>query len=152
MFFKKSILAPFTTTQTLKILHIRKSGSNTEGPTRALRGNLFSNWDLDSDDNSTADDLGADPDLDVMAACDSAPADVESTSSGRKPPRITHSTASLESFNNIAKISRLPGGLLQFVNWAFRPDSIPALQVLAFGNFSYSSRFYNYNHLFSRHT
>ena len=79
--FKKSILAPFTITRTLKILYIRKSGSNIEGPIKASRGNLFRNWDLDSDNNNIADDdLGADPDLDIIAACDNTLADVESIS------------------------------------------------------------------------
>ncbi|KAH6667672.1 hypothetical protein B0J14DRAFT_169359 [Halenospora varia] len=155
----KSILASFTTTQTLKILHIRKSGSDMQGPTRASRRNLFSNWDLDSDDDSIADDvmatLGADPDPDLMAACDSASEDGslnERKSNGGKPPSITHSTASSESFDDIAEILRLPGGLLQFANWAFGPDGLPALQVLAFGDFSYDGRFHNHNHLFCRHT
>lgn len=123
---------------------------------RTLRRNFFGNWDLDSDDESMAeDDLGADPDLDVMAACDSVLEDGspnERKSNSRKPLSITHSTASLESINDIAEILRLPGGLLQFANWAFGPNSLSALQVLAFGDFSYDGRFYNYNNLFCRHT
>ena len=47
-----------------------------EGPARTLRGNLFKNWDMDSNNDSMADeDLGADPDPDVMTAYDSASED-----------------------------------------------------------------------------
>ena len=71
MLLQKSILVPFTTTRTLKILHIRKSGVDMEGPARTSRGNLFENWDMGSDTDSMADeDLGADPDPDVMTAYD----------------------------------------------------------------------------------
>jgi hypothetical protein len=52
----KSILAPFTTTGTLKILYIRKSSVDMEDPTRTS--------DMDSDDDSMADD-----DLEEFANC-----------------------------------------------------------------------------------
>jgi hypothetical protein len=153
--FQKPILAPFTTTQTLKILHIRKSGSDMVGPMRASRGNLFEYWAVDSDNGSmTDDDLGADPDPDVMMPCDNASEDGssnESISSGGKPPSITHSTASSEPFD-IAEILRLPAELLRFANWAFGPNGLPTLQVLAFGDFSYDGRSHIHNKLFCRHT
>lgn len=125
-----------------------------EGPKRVSRRNLFRNWDLDSNDNSmTDDDLGADPDPDILTACDSASEDGsfnENTSNG-KPPSMTHSTASLESFD-IAEILRLPAELLGFANWAFGPNGLPTLQVLAFGDFSYDGRFHIHNKLFCRRT
>jgi hypothetical protein len=109
----------------LKILHIRRSGSDVEGPTRASRGNSFGNWDLDSDD------LGADPDPDVMAK-GFATVDqktghpTEEQRIGGKPPSITH--------------------------WAFGPDRLPTLQVLAFRDFFYDGRLYIHNHLICRYT
>ena len=155
MFLKESILAPFTTTQTVKLLHIRESGSNIERFTRPPRADSFGEWDLDSDDDSMADDdLGANPDPDVMAACDRASEDRphnENTSNGEKPPSIKDSTDSSESFE-IAEILSLSSGLLQFANWAFGPDGLLGLQVLAFGDFSYDGRFHNHNHFFCRHT
>jgi hypothetical protein len=156
MLLKKSILVPFTSTQSLKILHIRRSGSDIYGRMTGARGSSFENWDVDSDDDSMADDdLGSDPDPDVMSACDSTSEDGsfnESTMKGGKPPSMTHSTASSESFD-IAEILRLPGELLEFANWAFGPDGLPTLQVLAFGDFSYDGRFNDiHNYLFCRHT
>ena len=151
---------PFTTTRTLKILHIRKSGVDIEGLVRTSRGNLFENWDIGSNTDSMADeDLGADPNLDVMMAYDSALEDStledrssnKSTSNGGEPLSITHSTASLDSFD-IAEILRLPSELLEFANWAFGPNGLPMLKVLAFGDFSYDSRFDAHNKLFCRHT
>jgi hypothetical protein len=116
MLLQKSILVPFTTTRTLKILYIRKSGVDMEAPARTSRGNLFENWDMGSDTDSMADeDLGADPDPDVMTAYDGASEDRSSnerTSNGGEPPSITHSTASLDSFD-IAEILRLPSELLE---------------------------------------
>ncbi|KAG9229520.1 hypothetical protein BJ875DRAFT_474606 [Amylocarpus encephaloides] len=148
----KPILAPFITTRSLKILHIRKSGVDMRRSTE----DLFENLDPDFDEDSlTNEELGADPDPDVMATCDSASEDGshnERTSNGRKPPSITHSTASAESPDDITEILRLPGGLLQFANWAFGPDGLSSLQVLAFGDFSYNRRFHNHNGLFCRHT
>ena len=126
-----------------------------EGLKRASRGNLFGNWDLDSNNDSMMDnDLGADPNLDVMIACDSISEDRlsnENISNGGKPSSMTHSTASSESFD-IAEILRLPAELLGFANWAFGPNGLPTLQDLAFGDFSYDSRFHIYNKLFCRRT
>ncbi len=142
-------------TRTLKILHIRKFSIDMEGPVRTSRGNLFENWDMDSDNDSMADeDLGADPDPDVMTAYDSASEDRsfnESMSNSGEPLSITHSTASLNSFD-IAKILHLPAELLEFANWAFGPNGLLILKVLAFGDFSYDGRFDVHNKLFCRHT
>lgn len=125
--------------RTLKILHIRKSGVDMEDPARTSRGNLFENLDMDSDDDGTADeDLGADPEPDVMMAYDRA----SGTSDSGESPSLTHSTASSESFAD----------LLEFANWAFGPNGLPTLEVLAFGDFSHDSRFHAHNKLFCRHT
>jgi hypothetical protein len=152
---KKSILAPFITTPTLKILHIRKSGVDMEGLTKRSRGTLFGTWDLDSDEDSfTDEELGIDLDPDVMIASDGALGEGssnESTSNGGKPPSFTHSTASLDSFDT-AEILRLPTELLEFTNWAFGPHGLPTLEVLAFGDFSHDGRFDVHNKLFCRHT
>jgi hypothetical protein len=88
MLLKKSILAPFTT-QTLKVLHIRKSSVDME-----------------------EDDLGADPDPDIMTLAE----------------------------------------FWEFANWAFGPDGLPTLKLLAFGDFSYKGRFHVHNKLLCRHT
>jgi hypothetical protein len=132
MHLKKSILAPFTTTRTLKILYIRQSIVDIEDPTMT--------WDIDSDNGSMADDgLGADSNPDVITAYDDTLEDGSSdkgTSSSRKSLRITYSTASLDSFD-AAKILSLPPKLREFANWAFGPDGLPTLKLLAFGDFSY---------------
>ncbi|KAH6661760.1 hypothetical protein B0J14DRAFT_707985 [Halenospora varia] len=123
-----------------------------EGLTRRSRATLFGNWELDSDEDSLTDEeLGTDPDPDVMTASDGALGDGssnESTSNSGKPPSITHSTASLDSFDT-AELLRLPAELLEFTNWAFGP---PTLEVLAFGDFSHDGRFHVHNKLFCRHT
>jgi hypothetical protein len=62
----------------------------------------------------------------------------ESTSNGRKPLSITYTIASLDSFD-IAEILYLLAKLLEFANWAFRPNSLLMLKVLAFSDFSYNS-------------
>lgn len=121
---------------------------------RASRGNLFKYWGVDSNDRSmTHDDLGADPDTDVMMPCDNATEDGLSNGSisNGKPPSITHSTAFSEPFN-VAEILRLLAELLRFANWAFGPNGLPTLQVLAFGDFSYNGRSHIHNKLFCRHT
>jgi hypothetical protein len=126
-----------------------------EGPPRTSRGTLLQNWDMDSDDDSMADeDLGADPDPDIMTAYDDAPEDGssnESASDDGEPPSVTHSTASLDSFD-MYKMSRLPPKLREFATWAFGPDGLPTLEVLAFSDFSYDGRFEFRNKLFCRHT
>lgn len=44
-----------------------------EDTTRISRGNLFGNWDLNSDEDSLADEeLGSNPDPDVMTTSDGA--------------------------------------------------------------------------------
>jgi len=58
-----------------------------------------------------ADDLGADPDSDVMT---------------------------LAEFR-------------EFANWAFGPNGLPTLKLLAFGDFSYKGRFDDHNKLLCRH-
>jgi hypothetical protein len=66
----------------LKIVHIRNSGGDKEGPTRTPRLNLFGDWDLGSDeDDLTDEELGADPDLDVMTAINGALGDGSSNES-----------------------------------------------------------------------
>ena len=148
-------MVPFTKGPTLKILHIRREDVNVEGPPRTSRGTLLQNWDMDSDDDSMADeDLGADPDPDIMTAYDDAPEDGssnESASDDGEPPSVTHSTASLDSFD-MYKMSRLPPKLREFATWAFGPDGLPTLEVLAFGDFSYDGQFEFHNKLFCRHT
>ncbi|KAH9204561.1 hypothetical protein DL95DRAFT_529207 [Leptodontidium sp. 2 PMI_412] len=142
-----SILAPFITSPTLKILHIRKSGVDMEGHKRRSRGTSF--WDLDSDeDSSTDEELGINLDLDMTGSNGSSN---ESTSNSGKPPNSTHSTASLDSFDT-AEIQCLPTELREFTNWAFGPHGLPTLEVLAFGDFSYDGRFDVRNKLFCRHT
>ena len=118
---KKSILVPFTT---LKILYIRKSGIDIEGP-----------------------------DEDAITAYNEAPEDgsKESPSNSLGHLNITHSTASLDSFV-MYKMSRLPPKLREFATWAFGPDGLPTLEVLAFGDFSYDGQFEFHNKLFCRHT
>jgi hypothetical protein len=118
---KKSILVPFTT---LKILYIRKSGIDIEGP-----------------------------DEDAITAYNEAPEDgsKESPSNSLGHLNITHSTASLDSFV-MYKMSRLPPKLREFATWAFGPDGLPTLEVLAFSDFSYDGRFEFRNKLFCRHT
>jgi hypothetical protein len=110
---------------------------------------------MGSNTDSMADeDLGADPNLDVMMAYDSASEDRssnESTSNGGEPLSTTHSTASLDSFD-IAEILHLLAELLDFANCAFRPNGLPMLKVLAFGDFSYDGWFHVHNKLFYRHT
>jgi len=161
----KSILAPFITSPTLKILHIRKSGVDMEGHKRRLRGIVF--WDLDSDEDSSTDEglgIDLDPDSDVDSSTDeelgidldpdmtgSDGSFNESTSNSGKPPNSTHSTASLDSFDT-AEIQCLPTELREFTNWAFGPHGLPTLEVLAFGDFSYDGRFDVRNKLFCRHT
>lgn len=51
---KKSILAPFTTCKTLKILHMRMSGSHMVGP-MAMRESMFEDGDADFDEDSMSD-------------------------------------------------------------------------------------------------
>ncbi|KAH8650229.1 hypothetical protein BGZ60DRAFT_569554 [Tricladium varicosporioides] len=151
----KSVLLPFTEILTLKILHIRKSGIDMEGPPRTWRGTLLQNWDMDSDDDGIADeDLGAGTDSDVIMAWNGVLEDRSSnerTSNRRRHPRFTYSTASANSFN-ICEMSRLPPKLRKFANWAFGPDGLPMLEVLAFGDFSHDGRFHNHNRFYCRHT
>ncbi|PVH72613.1 hypothetical protein DL98DRAFT_382280, partial [Cadophora sp. DSE1049] len=45
-----------------------------------------------------------------------------------------------------------PAELLRFANWAFGPNGLPTLQVLAFGDFYYDGRSHIHNKLFCRHT
>ncbi|KAH8679710.1 hypothetical protein BGZ60DRAFT_235687 [Tricladium varicosporioides] len=151
----KSVLLPFTKILTLKILHIRRSGIDMEGPPRTWRGTLLQNWDMDSDDDGMADeDLGAGPDPDAVTAYNRVSKDRssnESTSDRQRHPSITYSTTSADAFN-MYEMSLLPPKLRAFTNWAFGPDGLPMLEVLAFGDFSYDGRFRNHNHLFCRHT
>jgi len=44
----------------------------------------------------------------------------------------------------------LPGSFLSFAKWAFGADGIPSLQVIAYGDFSFGSRFKLQNHIFCR--
>ncbi|KAI9714905.1 MAG: hypothetical protein M1820_000194 [Bogoriella megaspora] len=48
------------------------------------------------------------------------------------------------------RLSRAPGALLDFAQWAFGPDGLPSLVVLAFGDFSYGGRFARWNQLLCR--
>lgn len=124
-----------------------------DGPPRIWRGALLRNWDMDSDNGGITDeDLGAGPDPDVLTAYNEVSEDGspnERTSNWGRPPSIAHSTASTDSFN---EMSRLPPKLRKFAHWAFGPDGLPTLEVLAFGDFSHDGRFRNHNHLFCRHT
>jgi hypothetical protein len=64
---------------------------------------------------------------------------------------IPSSTAALSTDLNTDEILCLPKPLRRFANWAFGHDDLLSLQVLPFGDFSYSDRFGGHNHLVCPH-
>ena len=72
----------------------------------------------------------------------------------RKEPTESHEEVSFEpplpmpeSQGPFAGVSR---DLLQLAQWAFSPDGLPNLQIIAYGDFSYDGRYIQYTELFCR--
>jgi hypothetical protein len=71
----------------------------------------------------------------------------------RRCSRSLPDSFDLEAFEEeeIGKMLKDEHILVDFANWAFGPQGIPSLQVLAVGDFSYNGLFEKHNNLFCRH-
>ena len=55
-----------------------------------------------------------------------------------------------EGKNALEAFGETPHQVLRFAQWAFSPDGLPELRILAFGNFSYQGRYKNHSMLLCR--
>jgi hypothetical protein len=120
VFSQKSILTPFTMNSTVKILHVRRSGFYLIDPLRNLGPGLSNSY---------------------------PPYSSPSSDHAISIPNTAHIVVENAE---AAKIRALPTDLRDFCNWAFGPDGVSSLQVFAFGDFSFSGRYEEHNHLFCR--
>jgi hypothetical protein len=150
---QKPILVPFITRHILKILHIRRSGSEL-----AKRPSLNTwKWERDSKDigivvdilrrTNTADQnvLEDDTSDDNMYPDNISERNLsDADASADRPVFEVNDTA--DSDPSSTKLE----ALFSFANWAFGPEGFPVLDILAFGDFSYQGRFSKYNLLLCR--
>ncbi|KFZ17811.1 hypothetical protein V501_01554 [Pseudogymnoascus sp. VKM F-4519 (FW-2642)] len=140
------ILRSPSTTKSLKLLHIRKSGSDMIG-SMLSRSQISGYPDLMSDSEEMKIDDDRDSVLrDMLRARDSLslrPALLESASSIRDGESKDDSEAMVE-------LRKLPRNVIAFSHWAFGADGIPSLQVLAYGDFSFEGRFKSENIILCR--
>jgi hypothetical protein len=134
-----------STTKSLKLLHIRKSGSDMIGSmvsrthSCGYPGLMSDSEEMEVDDDRDLEDdigtqmLGDSALRDMLRARDSLslrPALLESASSIRDGESKDDSEAMVE-------LRKLPRNVIAFSHWAFGADGIPSLQVLAYGDFSF---------------
>jgi hypothetical protein len=108
----------------------------------------------DDDDMITDDDEAMEQDTEAQMIEDSAPAGIIGNSLSSKSSTSLAVASSLYDSEYEADIdaanelTNLPENLLPFAHWAF--GSIPSLQVLAYGDFSFKDRFRSGNHIICR--
>jgi hypothetical protein len=156
---KKLILAPFTTKHTLKVLHVRRSGSEIAD---AADWDVWDEWQLHSPVEGFADGY-----IRHNRTADHLPDDGLSDDSKSKgnvseedqPDANTSDTILSDDDGSGSDISSGSDGssmplseFLQFAQWAFGPEGFPVLQILAFGDLSYQGRFARHNVLLCRNT
>lgn len=140
------IIGSPSATKSLKLLHIRKSGSDMTG-SMLSRAQISGYPDLMSDSEEMEIDDDRDSALrDMLRARDRLslrPALLESASSIRDGESKDDSEAMVE-------LRKLPKNVIAFSHWAFGADGIPSLQVLAYGDFSFEGRFKSENIILCR--
>ncbi|KAI9784369.1 MAG: hypothetical protein M1816_000893 [Peltula sp. TS41687] len=115
----RATLEPLGSKRTLKLLHIRRTGSD-------LR------------DGTNPDDLG-----DRYSGDGSYDTHMERLRDLSDLHQSQHSDGKIRN-------KGFPPALAEFAQWAFGPTGYPALQVLAYGDFSYEGRYERYNLLLCR--
>ncbi|KFY18708.1 hypothetical protein V493_08398 [Pseudogymnoascus sp. VKM F-4281 (FW-2241)] len=140
------IIGSPSTTKSLKLLHIRKSGSDMIG-SMLSRSQISGYPDLMSDSEEMEIDDDRDSALrDMLRARERLslrPASLDSASSIRDGESKDDSEAMVE-------LRKLPRNVIEFSHWAFGADGIPSLQVLAYGDFSFEGRFKSENIILCR--
>jgi hypothetical protein len=147
-------LTPRCATKSLKLLHIRKSGSDMIGSIGS-RGETFNGYkdsmsgSDEDDDVEIEDDEDLEDDIEAQTSENRAPTGIiiDGLSSRAPASQSSMSDADLEDMQELVN---LPGSLLSFAKWAFGADGIPSLQVIAYGDFSFGTRFKLQSHIICR--
>ncbi|KFY58186.1 hypothetical protein V496_06227 [Pseudogymnoascus sp. VKM F-4515 (FW-2607)] len=151
------IIGSPSATKSLKLLHIRKSGSDMVGSMVSRTHCGYPDLMSDSEEMEIDDDRDLEDDIETQMLGGSAVRDMlragdslslrqallESASSIRDGESIGDSEAMVE-------LRKLPRNVIAFSHWAFGADGIPSLQVLAYGDFSFEGRFKSENIILCR--
>ncbi|KAL1965854.1 hypothetical protein VTN77DRAFT_4987 [Rasamsonia byssochlamydoides] len=123
----KPIISPLTKKSSLKVLHIRQSGSDLK---------RFRSWGIRYA-VSAADPHGESDEMDSSTSATGSSESSEDKRSG-------------ESLSKEKRFPEIPEALDKFAQWAFGHKGFRSLQVLAFGDFSYNGRYSRGNVLLCR--
>jgi hypothetical protein len=127
------------------------------------RGRMSEYWNVmsDSEDEDEDEDGGSELDNDkslnnteaVNIPEGSTRADITGNSLLLGIPALSLHIGEAEAFADVnaeRELRRLPRDFLPFARWAFGPEGISSLKVLAYGDFSLDGQFDWHNHIFCR--
>jgi hypothetical protein len=166
MDFQIPVVIPFVKTQSLKILHIRKTGSVWKRLVQAKRAlgeeQQSRKRETESDDGSVEDYAtsrisGASDSYTMPPSHDRQESKslFEPALNKGNPPTDDGCLDSYESSEEATIIDMLENEhiLVEFANWVFGSEGIRSLEVLAVGDFSFDGRYEKFgNHLLCKHS
>jgi hypothetical protein len=116
------------------------------------RGRVFENSDSVSDPDDMYD-YGDEEDHDTRMSEGSAPKDIGEDDVSKSSSDISSEIDDPKEAaykDAMSELKAFPENLLPFARWAFGPEGIQSLQVLAYGDFSYDGRFKEANRILCR--